>query len=81
MARSIELLLCKKEGVSLIPRTYVKKLSVVASAYNIQVGETETGRALGPTGWPVYPSHLASPRLSQKVRVGDDQGMTLEVDL
>lgn len=53
MAQTVKHLPQKSEDFSLMFRTYVKKLGVVACAWNPRAGEVETGRFLGLAGQPV----------------------------
>lgn len=52
IAQLVKCLPYKQEDMSLVPRTNIKKMSVVANACNHSSQETEPGRCLGPAGQP-----------------------------
>lgn len=52
----VKCLLCKHEGLRLIPRTRVKKLGRVGSTYNPNTGEVEADRFLGLPDQPAQPN-------------------------
>lgn len=49
-AQSKVYLPCKQEALSLIPRTHIKKLSMVVHSCHLSPREAETGGPLKPTG-------------------------------